>query len=88
MTLELELDIILVGESRIINSLIESIKPDNLLAPENISVNEEVSDGTGLITIKLKVKDPKDILRFRNTVDDILEHLIIGLKVLKSVKDN
>ena len=88
MTLELELDIVLVGELRTINSLIESIKPDNMFAPENISISEKVNDGTGLITIKLKMKDPKDILRFRNTVDDIFEHIIIGLKVLKTVKDN
>lgn len=88
MTLELELDIMLIGESRIINSLIESIKPDNIFAPKNISIIEKVDDETGLIIIKSKIKDPKDILRFRNTVDDILEHIIIGLKVLKSVKDN
>ena len=86
--MKLSIELSLRDDNKTIRSLIESIKPDNKIVPPNISISEQIHDGEGVIIVDMVVESPKDILRFRNTVDDILEHLILGLRVLRSVKDN
>ncbi len=85
---KVRIEIILTNSHRQLKSLIKAVKPDNVNVPENINIEEKFCEGKAIIVIDSIVKEPKDILRVRNTVDDLLEHLILSYKVIETVKDN
>ncbi len=68
-------------------TLLRALEPDNSSVPSNIIINSVVEEKILKILIEL-IGRPKDILTLRNTIDDLLEHLNIALKVVESVKDN
>ncbi len=85
---KIRIEIILTNNHRQLKSLIKAVKPDNVNVPENINIEEKFYEEKAIIVIDGIVKEPKDILRVRNTVDDLLEHLILSYKVIETVKDN
>ncbi len=85
---KVRIEVILEGNNKKLESLIKAIKPDNVNVPENISIEEEVHKDKAIIVVNGIVKEPKDVLRIRNTVDDLLEHLILSHRVIETVKDN
>ncbi len=85
---KVRIEVILKGNHRKLESLIKAIKPDNVNVPENISIKEDVHEDKAIIIVNGIVKEPKDVLRIRNTIDDLLEHLILSHKVIETVKDN
>ncbi len=85
---KVRIEIILRDNHKRLESLIKAVKPDNASAPEDINIKEELHEDKAVIVIDSVVKEPKDVLRVRNTVDDLLEHLILSYKVIETVKDN
>jgi len=67
-------------------SVLKSLTPDNLSAPPQIRIFMECSENSLHIIVS---SSAQNVLTFRNTVDDIFEHIAIALrslKVLKSLK--
>ncbi len=74
-------------DSRIAEALIKALEPDNTNAPSIIGINSIVEEGMLKIMVEF-IGEPEEILTLRNTIDDLLEHLNVALKVVESVKDN
>ena len=70
-------------DEEICRSVLEAVEPDNREAPKNISI--EMMCKNNVLYIHVKGVDVP-ILTFRNTVDDLLEHISIAIKTLTSVK--
>ncbi len=74
-------------DSRIAEALIKALEPDNVSAPSNIGIDSIVEKDALKIVIEF-VGRPEEILTLRNTIDDLLQHLNVALRVVESVKDN
>jgi tRNA threonylcarbamoyladenosine modification (KEOPS) complex Pcc1 subunit len=61
-------------------SVKNALEPDNATAPPQISITIECENSA--IVVHVKGKDV-NILTFRNTVDDLLEHLSLAKKLLQ-----
>jgi tRNA threonylcarbamoyladenosine modification (KEOPS) complex Pcc1 subunit len=61
-------------------SVKNALEPDNATTPPQISITIECKDDA--IIVHIKGKDVS-ILTFRNTVDDLLEHLSLAKKLLE-----
>ncbi len=83
MTREKNLEITLVIEisfasKRVLNAIMDSLRPDNIKAPFGLSVDME--DNGKLLVIKISCHS--GIPTLINTVDEILEHISIAEAVL------
>ncbi|MCI4437108.1 MAG: CTAG/PCC1 family protein [Ignisphaera sp.] len=61
-------------------SVKNALEPDNATAPPQISITIECENSA--IIVHVKGKDV-NILTFRNTVDDLMEHLSLATKLLE-----
>jgi len=78
MTIELAISIPL-GDVDMCRSILESVQPDNLLAPKGITIDMECRNSD----LNIIVRGEKiGILTFRNTVDDLLMHINTVAKTL------
>jgi len=68
-------------------TLIKALEPDNVNVPSSITINNIAEEGMFKIIVEF-IGNPEEILTLRNTIDDLLEHLNVALKVIESVKDN
>lgn len=68
-------------------ALIRALEPDNVGAPSNINISSIVESNMLKIVIEF-IGRLEEILTLRNTIDDLLQHLNVALKVVESVKDN
>ncbi|MCC6045619.1 MAG: hypothetical protein LM572_02450 [Ignisphaera sp.] len=80
MNLELTFRIQMIYES-ICRAVMDSVKPDNITAPPQITI--EMQCDSGMLIIKMKGENV-NILTFRNTMDDLLEHISLATKIIKS----
>jgi|UniRef100_A0A7J2U6R7 tRNA threonylcarbamoyladenosine modification (KEOPS) complex Pcc1 subunit len=82
MKVELTLEIPINED--ICKSVIDSVEPDNVTAPPQIAI--EMLCSGGILTVNVRGKDV-NLLTFRNTVDDLIEHISLATKIVKpSVK--
>jgi len=63
--------------------IVESIKVDNVDIPKGMRINMiNEKDNRILIDVSMEIEDNKNILTLRNTVDEILQHIITLEKTL------
>ena len=88
MKVNVRTTIILPGMSKhFASAIISALEPDNTKAPRNIYIENVVGEDSLRIVIVFQ-GESKELLSLRNTIDDLLEHLNMTLRVLESVKDN
>ena len=78
LRLEIEID---VHSEDLCKAILSSIEPDNVTAPQHIRIVCVCENGL----LKVEVVSDGPILTFRNTVDDLLEHIAIAWKSIESV---
>ena len=70
-------------------AILKGIEPDNATAPQNISISARCDNN--VLYIEVEGYDVK-ILTYRNTIDDLLEHISIAYRSIKAIspklKDN
>jgi tRNA threonylcarbamoyladenosine modification (KEOPS) complex Pcc1 subunit len=64
---------------KICRSILEALEPDNATVPQGITIAMRCEDPEIVVIVKA---EDVNILTFRNTVDDILVHINIGLRSL------
>ena len=62
--------------------IVESIKVDNIEIPKGMTINMNEKDNRVFIEVSMEIEDNKNILTLRNTVDEILQHIITLEKTL------
>lgn len=60
----------------------ESIKVDNVDIPEGMSIELKYEENKIVVEVSMEIKEAKNILTLRNTVDEILQHIITIEKTL------
>lgn len=70
-------------EEKFMSSLIKALDPDNKLAPKGIVI--DIQKESEYLKIIIRAKKSVELLTFRNTIDDLLEHVAIILKVLNAL---
>jgi len=70
-------------EKKSMDSLIKALDPDNKLAPKGIVI--DIQKESEYLKIIIKAKKSVELLTFRNTIDDLLEHIATLLKVLNTL---
>ncbi|MEM1542199.1 MAG: KEOPS complex subunit Pcc1 [Ignisphaera sp.] len=65
-------------------SVLSAIEPDNYSAPYGVSIQMECIKDT--LVVRTGFLGSK-LLTFRNTVDDILEHVSISIKTVKMLSE-
>ncbi len=69
-------------------SLLDAINPDNMLAPEWLSINCKSLPNMLECIIEIDCSNPSRILSLRNTLDDLLRAIKVGINVIESSKHN
>ncbi len=82
MMIELNMEIT-IKNKRMCESIIKAVEPDNVTAPSTITIDMICQNES--MKIVIKSSDTK-ILTFRNTVDDLLEHISIAMKTISEMK--
>ncbi|MEB3816754.1 MAG: hypothetical protein LRS46_02275 [Desulfurococcales archaeon] len=72
--------------SRWAEALVKSLEPDNITAPPNVRVECRSAGELVECTIVVDCREPRDFLRLRNTVDDLLANLKAALEALESLE--
>jgi tRNA threonylcarbamoyladenosine modification (KEOPS) complex Pcc1 subunit len=80
MRLELTLSISTHSE-HVCKTIADAVEPDNAMAPPQIAMEMQCFGNTLFIRVN---GENVSILTFRNTVDDLLEHISLVTKVIKS----
>ena len=80
MRLRLEIRIDVYSED-LCRAILSSIEPDNATAPQHTKIVCICENGL----LRIEVVSDGPILTFRNTVDDLLEHVAIAWKSIMSV---
>ena len=78
LRLEIKID---VHDEDLCRAILSSIEPDNATAPPHTRIVCICEDKV----LKVEVDSEGPILTFRNTIDDILEHVAIAWKSIESV---
>lgn len=78
MNINIEIEIHANNNKKCI-SILEAIEPDNYILPQGIFISMKCLNEVLVIRIE---SNNAHILTFRNTVDDLLEHITITLKTL------
>jgi len=78
LRLEIEVD---VHSEDLCKAILSSIEPDNVTAPQHTKIVCRCENGL----LRVEVVSEGPILTFRNTVDDLLEHVAIAWKSIMSV---
>jgi len=65
-------------------ALLEAINPDNIIVPEWLSINCKSSPGVLECSISIDCSLPSRILSLRNTLDDLLRAIKVGIEVIES----
>ncbi|MEM0027585.1 MAG: KEOPS complex subunit Pcc1 [Ignisphaera sp.] len=81
MMLELSIEIVMSDEN-MCRSVLNAVEPDNKTAPSSITI--DVTCQGNVMKILVRGSNTK-ILTFRNTVDDLLEHVSIAMKTVNEV---
>jgi tRNA threonylcarbamoyladenosine modification (KEOPS) complex Pcc1 subunit len=82
-----ECSAILKIKSEVAETLYNAIEPDNLVTPKNVKVKCHIDKDKNLICkISIACRDVQDILRLRNTLDDLISSIKTSLSVLKALK--
>lgn len=79
--IELSIEITMSNEN-ICRAVKNAVEPDNKAAPNSIIISVACQDN--VMKILIRGVDTK-ILTFRNTVDDLLEHISIAMKTVSEV---
>ncbi len=82
MKLYIHIEIPLDSES-ICNAVKQAVEPDNVSSPRGILIAMFCSKN--ILVVDVKSSENIHILTFRNTIDDLLEHIGIALKSLRVV---
>jgi len=79
LRLRLEIRIDVYSED-LCRAILSSIEPDNATAPQHTKIVCICENGL----LRIEVVSDGPILTFRNTVDDVLEHIVIAWKSIDS----
>ncbi|MEL9940643.1 MAG: KEOPS complex subunit Pcc1 [Ignisphaera sp.] len=82
MMLELSIEIVMNDENTC-RSVLNAVEPDNKTAPSSIAI--DVTCQGNVMRVVVRGSNTK-ILTFRNTVDDLLEHISIAMKTVKEIQ--
>lgn len=66
------------------SEILNAIQVDNVELPEGMTIKMKENEKGVEIIVEMRYTDPRSILTLRNTVDEILEHVEMLERVLKS----
>jgi len=69
-------------------TLFKALEPDNKVLPSNLKIECTASPGALECEIIISCEDDKDILRLRNTLDDILSSIKVVLMTLELTSES
>ncbi len=72
-------------DAKVVEALMRSTTPDNIGLPKGIRIEGLVKGNEATYVIKCEISEPKDVLKCRNTADDLLAHMELVLKTIRSL---
>ncbi|AGE70149.1 KEOPS complex subunit Pcc1 [Sulfolobus acidocaldarius] len=65
--------------------IMKSLEVDNVDLPRDMQINLHSDKESLTLEVEMPIKDPRDVLTLRNTIDEILQHINAIEKTLKEV---
>ncbi|RLG89167.1 MAG: hypothetical protein DRO15_01190 [Thermoprotei archaeon] len=72
-----------IADEKFLKSVIKALEPDNKSVPEGIIIDIQIEPRH--LSIVVKAIKSIEILTFRNTIDDLLEHLATIFRVFNTL---
>ena len=72
------------GDRRLLEAIRKAIVPDNINVPSEMRINCETVGNTLKVSIELH---EGNLLRLRNTVDELLEQISIAVRAIKDSRE-
>ena len=75
-------------KSSLAKEMLKTIQPENAIAPKNLSINCYFHAEELICDLNLTCNNSKELLRLRNTIDDILHSLKIFLNTVDATSES
>ncbi len=70
--------------SEFAKTVLSAIEPDNVNLPQDMEIDCNASEDSLYCSVRILCKEVKDVLRLRNTIDDILSSIKLSLSSISS----
>lgn len=74
-----------VYETQFTKEIAESIRVDNINIPQGMEINVDSENNKLIVEVSMEIKEPKNLLTLRNTLDEIFRDIITLQRTLNRV---